>query len=300
MKVLLAEHDLILMEGAVNERLRRSDNIQLHPTLVSAPLIYSKEGSIALHTIYNSYIEVAKAADIPFLMCDPTWRANYLNVSNSGFSKNINIDAVQFMNEIRKSHGAFSQKIKIGGMIGTKNDCYIPEEGLSVNDSELFHAWQIEQLAEGGADFLIAETIPNINEALGMAKSFEKTGLPYIIGFVISRDGIILDGTTLIDAINFIDDSVTHPPLGYFVICSHPSFLCAENQPRNLYSRLIGYLGNASSLDHCELEGSSTLKTDDVIEWGKIMLNLNRTYGVKILGGCCGTGVAHLKYIVEN
>jgi S-methylmethionine-dependent homocysteine/selenocysteine methylase len=300
MKELVERYDLILMEGAVIERLRRSNNIQLHTKLLSTPLIYSNEGSSALSNIYNSYIDIAKTADLPFIMCAPTWRANYLNVSNSGLSKNINIDAVHFMKEIRKAHGAFSQKIKIGGMIGSKNDCYLPEQGLSVNDSELFHAWQIEQLAEGGADFLTAETIPSVNEALGMAKSFAKTEIPYIIGFVISRDGLILDGTKLIDAINIIDQGVTHPPLGYFIICSHPSFLCAENQPRNLFSRLIGYLGNASSLDHCELDGSSTLKIDDVLEWGKQMLNLNRKYGVKILGGCCGTGEEHLKFLIEN
>ena len=27
---------------------------------------------------------------------------------------------------------------------------------------------------------------------------------------------------------------------------------------------------------------------------------LNKTYGIKMLGGCCGTGVEHLRYLVEN
>jgi homocysteine S-methyltransferase len=144
LKKLLEEYDLILMEGAVNERLRRSDNVELHPVLVSAPLIYSKEGRKELSDIYNSYIDLAKGSDIPFLMCAPTWRANYLRVSESGINKNINIDAVNFMKEIRKSHGTFSHKIKIGGLIGCKNACYKPDEGLSVKDLELFHAWQID------------------------------------------------------------------------------------------------------------------------------------------------------------
>lgn len=300
MKKLLEEYDLILMEGAINERLRRSKNIELHPTLVSAPLIYIKKSRKELTDIYNSYINIAKGSDIPFLMCAPTWRANYLRVSESGINKNINLDAVNFMKEIRKFHGAFSNKIKIGGIIGCKNDCYKPDEGLSIKDSELFHTWQIDQLAKGGVDFLIAETIPNIYEALGMAKCLEKTGLPYIIGFVISRDGLILDGKKLNDAISFIDEGVTNRPIGYFIVCSHPSFLCAANQPKSLFNRLIGYLGNASSLDHCELDGSKILKTDNVSDWGKQMLKLNRTFGIKILGGCCGTNVEHLKYIIEN
>jgi homocysteine S-methyltransferase len=297
---LLEDYDLILMEGAVNERLRRSGKVELHPNLVSAPLIYSTLGRNELSIIYNSYIELAKGSDIPFFMCAPTWRANYLRVSESGVNKNINIDAVNFMKEIRKSHGDFSSKIKIGGLIGCKNDCYKPDEGLSTKDSELFHAWQIDQLVKGEVDFIIAETIPTVKEALGIAKCFERIELPYIIGFVISRDGLILDGTKLNDAINIIDEGVTNQPIGYFIICSHPSFLCAENQPKSLFKRLIGYLGNASSLDHCELDGSKTLKSDNFSDWGKQMLKLNRAFSIKILGGCCGTNVEHLKYIIEN
>lgn len=300
MKELLETYDLILMEGAVNERLRRSDKVELHPGLVSAPLIYSTTGRKELSDIYNGYIELAKSSDIPFLMCAPTWRANYSRVSGSGINMNINIDAVNFMREIRKFHGAFSSKIKIGGLTGCKNDCYKPEEGLSTKDAELFHAWQIDQLAEGGVDYLIAETLPNVDEALGIAKCFARTKLPYIIGFVISRDGLILDGTQLNDAISIIDEGVSNQPLGYFIVCSHPSFLRAENQPKSLFNRLIGYLANASSLDHCELDGSETLKVENITDWGEQMLKLNRKFGVKILGGCCGTGIEHLRYITEN
>jgi S-methylmethionine-dependent homocysteine/selenocysteine methylase len=297
---LLEENNLILMEGAIVEILRRSENIELHPTLVNAPLIYNINGRKRLSEIYNSYIDLAKYADIPFLMCAPTWRANYLRVSESGINKDINIDAVNFMKEIRKSHTTFSHKINIGGVIGCKNDCYKPEEGLSIKDSESFHHWQIEQLVKGGIDFLIAETLPNINEAFGIAKCFEKTGVPYIISFVISSDGLILDGTKLNDAINIIDEGVTNQPVGYFINCSHPSFLCAEIQPESIFNRLIGYLGNASSLDHCELEGSETLKIDNVSDWGEQMLKLNRLFGIKILGGCCGTNVEHIRYLIEN
>ncbi|MHC4243586.1 MAG: homocysteine S-methyltransferase family protein, partial [Planctomycetota bacterium] len=40
-------------------------------------------------------------------------------------------------------------------------------------------------------------------------------------------------------------------------------------------------------------------ETEDVADWGDEMLKLNRKYGMKILGGCCGTGVTHLKYLAE-
>jgi hypothetical protein len=44
---------------------------------------------------------------------------------------------------LRNSQVATNQIIKIGGMIGCKNDCYLPDEGLSMQASEQFHAWQV-------------------------------------------------------------------------------------------------------------------------------------------------------------
>ena len=80
--------------------------------------------------------------------------------------------------------------------------------------------------------------------------------------------------------------------------CSYPSFLNADKQPRSIFSRLVGFIANASSLDQSELDGIDTLKVDDISDWGNRMIELNTKYGVKILGGCCGTNARHLQYIV--
>lgn len=298
MKSLVGNYPLILMEAAVVEQLRRTDKVRLHPTLVNAPLIYDEIGRQALGKIYQGYIDIAVEADVPFLMCTPTWRTNQDRTEASDLSPNINSDAVKFLKSLRDSQVVTNQIIKIGGMIGCKNDCYLPDEGLSMQASEQFHAWQVNQLAGAGVDYLIAETLPNVEEARGIAKVMEKTGLPYIISFVISRDGLVLDGTPLDLAIEMIDSATRQKPLGYMVNCAYPSFLCARDQPAQIYNRLIGFQANASSLDHCDLEGADELEMDDISDWGKEMLELNRSYGVKILGGCCGTGSEHLKYVV--
>ena len=64
------------MEAAIVEQLRRSDNIKLDQSLVNAPLIYNAAGRAALKNLYQSYIDIAQKAGIPFLMCTPTWRAS--------------------------------------------------------------------------------------------------------------------------------------------------------------------------------------------------------------------------------
>lgn len=291
----LEDNPLVLMEAAIVEQLRRSKAVQLHELLANAPLIYDSAARKAMSAIYKSYMGLALEAGLPMLVCTPTWRAGKDRVLQSGVSNTINVDAVSFMQEIR-----LHDSIRIGGMIGCKNDCYRPDEGLSVADAERFHAWQIDQLANGGVDFLIAETLPNVHEALGIAKAMAATKLPYIISFVISRDGCVLDGTSLDAAIAFIDANTQIKPTGYMINCAHPSFLRPQMQAPATFLRLIGFQGNASSLDHCDLEGADELKTDSISEWGELMLDLNKTYGMQILGGCCGTGIDHLKYIVDN
>lgn len=288
------------MEGAVVERLRRGSDCKLHSQLLNAPLIYDAKGSKALIEIYQEYVDIAAEAAIPILLCTPTWRANEARVHAAEISASINLEAVKFLQKFRDAQIHPGSEIKIGGLVGCKNDCYQPAEGLSIAQAQSFHQWQVEQLALGEVDYLIAQTLPNVNEALGIAKAMELTGLPYIISFVISRDGRMLDGTRLNDAVKYIDLNTAEKPLGYMVNCAYPTFLCAQNQPDELFERLIGYQANASSLDHCDLDDADCLEVDSVSEWGRAMLELNQKYGIKILGGCCGTGGDHLQYIVSN
>ena len=300
---LLKNHDLILMEGSIVESLRRSEDIDLHPVLVNAPLIYTEAGRKALGALYQKYIDIAVDADMPFLMCTPTWRTNQTRVNETGIQASINIDAADFLQGIRDAQSSDKENIKIGGMIGCKNDCYKPKEGLSAHEAEQFHTWQIEQLKQGGVDFLIAETLPAVEEAVGIARALERSGLPYFMSFVISRDGFVLDGTPLYDAIRMIDVSTGRnnggQPLGFMVNCAYPSFLNPATQPPELFKRLVGYLANASSMDHCDLDGAAELLMENVSDWGDLMTELNGVYGVKVLGGCCGTNEQHLQYLVK-
>jgi S-methylmethionine-dependent homocysteine/selenocysteine methylase len=296
----LHRHPLILMEAAVTEPLHRMARVALHPELTVSPLIYDARGRAELETLYRGCLQVALEADLPFVMFTPTWRANAERVKSAGAPPTLNQDAVRFMHGLREAHGQGRSDIKIGGLMGCKNDAYRPREGLPPSAAETFHAWQIERLAEAGVDFLAAGTLPAVPEAIGMARAMAKTGRPYIISFVIDRKGCVLDGTPLAVAVGRVDAAVGVKPLGFMVNCSYPTFLRADRQPAALFERLIGYQANASSLDHEALDNADTLHGEDVAVWGQVMLELNRDYGVKLLGGCCGTGVAHLRYIAAH
>jgi|AZIH01.1.fsa_nt_gi S-methylmethionine-dependent homocysteine/selenocysteine methylase len=298
---ILNDYDFILTEAAIVERLRRNEDIRLDPLLVHAPLIYSREGRSALSAIYSEYLTIAKDRSLPMLVCTPTWRANRERVLEAGENPSINQHSVTFLRELVGAMGSNPDiEVKIGGTLGCKNDCYLPEEALSAQLSEEFHLWQVNELASGGVDYLIAVTLPEVQEAIGLARAMAQSGLPYFVSFVVGKDGKVLDGTPLDQAIAMLDDTLEKSPTGYFVNCSYPAYLDISGFSAAAANRLIGFQANASSLSHSELEGASEVKSEPISEWTSSMRRLNLELGVKVLGGCCGTDARHLNSLVDS
>jgi homocysteine S-methyltransferase len=142
---------------------------------------------------------------------------------------------------------------------------YTPEEALPPAASEQFHAPQLEALAEAQVDFLYAATLPALSEARGIAAAMAKQGLPYILSFVIRRDGALLDGTPLAQAIETIDRTAPRSPTGYAVNCVYPTVFsdglaALERQSPALTKRILSYQANTSAKDPKELDGLGQLE----------------------------------------
>lgn len=296
----LAQSPLVLTECAISERLRRMDDIELHPQLFNTPLIYEARGRKALEQIYLSYRQVAQNANVPILLCAPTWRIDQKQTTIAGASPSINRDAVTFVKELATQWQTDDSPVFTGSLLAPKNDCYSPEHSLSRNESSSFHSWQIDKLIQTQASVIIAQTMPSIQEALGMADVLSLATIPYIISFVIDCEGRVLDGTPLWEAIQIIDNGVERAPTGYMVNCVYPTFIGAERQPTQFFTRLLGIQANASSKNHKDLDGAETLQQDPLPDWGKNMLHLHNRHRIKILGGCCGTDDTYLQYLMDH
>jgi len=297
---ILHEYPVILSECAVSERLRRFPEISLHPTLFNTPLIYENDGRHRLQGIYRSYLAVAGAAGLPILLCAPTWRVDKDRIAEAEVPESINRDAVKFMLAIKEKNQSESLQITAGALIAPRNDCYSADAALTRQQAAEFHSWQIEELAEAGAELIIAQTMPALSESLGLADRLGAMGRPYIISFVIDRNGKVLDTTPLAEAIERLDQEVAAAPLGYMVNCVYPTFINAESQPPQMFKRLIGIQANASSLDHTQLDGAETAIRDPLQDWTMQMAKLNKDFGIKIMGGCCGTDDSYLRSLAES
>ena len=73
-KDFLATYPVILVEGAVIERLRRSAGVNLDEHVMNSALIYNDEGRSALEAICCQYLEIGLRYHLPLLLSTHTWR----------------------------------------------------------------------------------------------------------------------------------------------------------------------------------------------------------------------------------
>jgi homocysteine S-methyltransferase len=303
---LIKTSPLILTEGSVIERIRRNPVLALDPHISNSAFIYDPDGAEVLRDIYRQYIDIGNKHNLPIIILTPTWRANKERLQKSGYSYiDVNGDNFRLLNEIRKEYAGYSRMILIGGLIGCANDAYKPEESLTSEEAEEFHKYQLRQLAEAGVDFFIASTLPALSEAKGIAFAMSRFQIPYIISFVIRKNGCLLDGTPMDEAIKSIDEMTNPRPAFYMVNCVHPIVLNSaveslKNSTDLLRQRLFGIQANTSCKSPEELEGLEILDTDDPISFSKAIIELYEKYGIKILGGCCGTDHTHINGIAEQ
>jgi len=292
---------VIFTEGAVIERLRRDRRFELDPHAAHAPFIYTPRGQGALEDLWRGYAAPIRQAGFPVIVCAPTWRASpeRLRRANLPDVATVSRDAVALLARWRSTCGDDGPPIFMGALLGCRGDAYRPEEALDARSAAEYHRPQAEALAEAGPDLLLASTLPAFSEALGLAQALAATGRSYGLSFVLRPSGTLLDGSPLAEAVARIDDAVAPAPTFYLGGCVHPVHferalaVAAASRP-SVVDRLIGLQGNGSRKAPEELDGSRLLDADDPLAFADAMEGVRRRFGLRILGGCCGTDERHL------
>jgi len=190
-------------------------------------------------------------------------------------------------------------------MMTCRGDAYRAEDALAVQEAADFHKPQAAMLAESKVDFIMAATLPAVSEAHGIAAAIADLDIPYVISFVISPNGNVLDGTPLHRAIDQIDSTIQHPPFFYLINCVHPTVFAQGlgrevEISKSVQKRLLGLQANTSSRSPEELDGREQLDGSEPEEFAEELLDLHHQFGIKVIGGCCGTDQRHIKAIAEK
>lgn len=294
--------ELILMEGALGQRLKGEFHLAPHEWVALADMIYRPAGRKALEQLWGEYRDIAARYELPLLVTTPTRRADQARVQRSGYPDTIVRDNAAFLCRLREQ---WSGPVYVGGLMGCRGDAYTGMGALSESEALAFHRWQAEQFRQTEVDFLMAGIMPTVPEAAGMARAMAETGLPYLISFTIQEDGRLIDGAAISDAIEHIDGVAGTPPLGYMTNCVHPSILRRAlaqpcNQTEQVRRRFLGVQANAAANTYVELERGVGLRPSKPKALAAEMAALREKYGLKLFGGCCGTDGTYLEAIARR
>lgn len=298
----LQQADFVLTEGSIYERLRRHPEVVFDPYVAHAGLLYDELAARLLEQVHREYLDVGQQYGLPMVIGSNTWRASQERIQKSPFKgRRVNQDNVRFMQALRDTYGEGHAPIFIAGQLSCRGDAYRPEEALSSDEAEAFHAYQVDALAEAGVDFLLAATLPARSEALGLARAMAKTDLPYVLSFVLRGDGTLLDGTPLAHAIADIDASVDRQPVGYLVNCVHPTIFRSGVLRNDIpEGRLLGLQANTSARSPEELDGLTDLETEEPERFAQLMREVQKELQLPIMGGCCGTDTRHIACLAQR
>ena len=214
--------------------------------------------------------------------------------------REINIAAAKLAREVAQQFSTKDKPRFVAGSIGPTTK--LPSLGHITFDAMVeAYEEQAAALIEGGVDILLVETAQDLLQAkiaaVGVLEALRKAGkrLPVTVQVTLQESGTMLLGTEIGAALTALE------PYDIDVI----GLNCATG-PAEM-NDAVRYLGlnstkHVSVLPNAGLpqnEGGHAVYKLTPEELAKYHKHFVQDYGVRIVGGCCGTGPAHLKAVVE-
>lgn len=303
----LETYETIVENGPLGTRLQYDYKFNLGPDMATFDLIERADGQRALQEIYEGDIDVAQKKHCPIIVNAATYRASKNHLASRGLNntqdiRRINRLCIDFIKQIRDSYQHLSAPIFIAAPLGSMYDAYSAQNSPDIEVAKQYHQEQMDIFKEAGVDFVNIVTLPSLSEALGIALAAQESNIEYTIGFVLNKDGKLLDGTSLDEAIRKIDDQTVRKPVGYLITCTHSSTitkLLMEDNSEN-YNRLIGVQANGSDLSLSQLNKLEKPMADAPEDFARDIAILKNKFNWKIIGGCCGTSREHLDALIHE
>ena len=192
------------------------------------------------------------------------------------------------------------REVAVAGVMSPLEHCFRPDLAAADEQARAAHAEIARLLAGTGVDLVLLESMNTLGEARAAIAAALETGLPVWVSFVVDADGHLLSGESLAEASRLLRDGGVDVML---VNCAPPDDI----------GRALGELDGT----HAWRGGYAHIGRFDPPSWkfeffpqfsGTDAWTPRRyaaaaaewqTHGARILGGCCGTGPAHVRALAE-
>jgi homocysteine S-methyltransferase len=293
---------LFLTDGGLETTLIFHEGFDL-PCFAAFVLLDTDRGRKALRDYFDRYVPMAIAGGAGFILESPTWRANPDWGTKVGYGREAlarnNRAAIEFLLRLRIRYETPASPMVVSGAIGPRGDGYDPGTVMSPDEASAYHAFQIGQFRDAGADLVSAFTMTNSNEAQGIALAAKAANMSCVISFTVETDGRLPSGETLAYAIGKVDAATGNGPAYFMINCAHPTHFDHVLEAGGAWTKRIrGIRANSSRYSHAELDNAPELDIGDPYELGGQYADLRRRFPhMNVLGGCCGTDHRHVDCI---
>jgi 5-methyltetrahydrofolate--homocysteine methyltransferase len=212
----------------------------------------------------------------------------------------INLAAVKLAKEVAQQFSTNNRPRFVAGSIGPTTK--LPSLGhIKFDDMVASYVEQILALIEGGVDVLLIETAQDLGQAkAAVVAAFEAMGnagkrLPVQVQVTLQESGTMLLGTEIGAALTALEvfdvDAIgLNCATGPVEMNDAVRFLGANS------TKYVSVLPNAGLPQN---EGGHAVYKLSPEELAKYHKHFVQDYGVRIVGGCCGTTPEHLKAVVD-
>lgn len=270
------------------------------PEFAAFPLLETERGRTTLASYYAGYAGIAATHGIGLQLDTPTWRANPDWGAALGLDANalaaVNREAVRFLRALGEEWADRVPEVRVCGQVGPRGDGYRPGAAVDADEAADYHSAQVAAFADAAVDLVVALTISDVGEAVGVVRAAHSVGLPVLVGFTVETDGRLPTGLGLAEAILATDEAAA--PDAYLVNCAHPVHVERGLDSGGPWHRVTGLRVNASELSHAELDALTEIDDGDPHALAAAHQRLEAMLPhVSVVGGCCGTDVRHVSEI---
>jgi 5-methyltetrahydrofolate--homocysteine methyltransferase len=213
----------------------------------------------------------------------------------------INQTAARLAREVAASFSTPEKPRFVAGSIGPTTK--LPSLGhISFDEMAAAYLEQVTALLTGGVDLLLVETCQDLLQAkaalAGVQDALRQAGrrIPVAVQVTLEATGTMLLGTEIGAALTAlepfdVDIIGLNCATGPREMNDAVRYLC-HNSPKH-----VSVLPNAGLPQNVGGRAVYMLKPDELAEYHARFI---REYGVRIVGGCCGTTPEHLRAVVES
>ncbi len=224
---------------------------------------------------------------------------NEYNIANLDYE--LSLKSAQLAKAVAKDFSTDMKPRFVAGSIGPTTK--LPSLGhITFDEMEESFYRQMSGLFDGGVDLFCIETCQDLLQikcALAAADRLfrdKKRKLPVIVSVTVETMGTMLMGTdisaalTVIEPYDMVDIIGMNCATGPKEMEENIRYLC-HNSPKNVFC-----MPNAGIPENVSGKAHYHLSPDEMEKWATLFV---KDFGVKVVGGCCGTTAEHIKKLSE-